>query len=436
MPRVLLVQVARADANGRVPRPGRLWFHGLTLPYLAALFTPRCEVTLVDELIDPVPLDEPFDLVALTFMGVALPRAMDYADAFRERGRKVIAGGPTATLYREAVEPHVDSLVLGDADGLVDRILDDLARDRLAPVYQHPSPPSLEHCPLPRYDLVLERRGPYYPVEASRGCTLGCHFCGSPEFNRGTFRTKPLHLVRRDLENLRSLGISRVLFVDDNPTLDRTHFRGLLDLLGEMDLRWTANAPFHLLRDEALLDRMAEAGCESLSIGFETLDRRNLAEVGKGQLDPREYAEGIRRLRQRGIQTVAMFVLGLDHDQPAVFEETLAFLEEQRVEMALFHVLAPIRGTPVHQRLESSGRLLGASFEEQGPGRAGFAPAGMDRDQLDAGFWDLNERFYSMGSILRRLVLVRPDRYYFQRLPMVLANLYLRHLVRHRQLFI
>ena len=57
MMRVLLIQVARADGQGQLHRPGRLWFHGLTLPYLAALFSPRCEVQVVDELIDALRAD-------------------------------------------------------------------------------------------------------------------------------------------------------------------------------------------------------------------------------------------------------------------------------------------------------------------------------------------------------------------------------------------
>jgi radical SAM superfamily enzyme YgiQ (UPF0313 family) len=242
--------------------------------------------------------------------------------------------------------------------------------------------------------------------------------------------------VRRDLEDLASRGLRRILFVDDNPCLDRSHFRGLLEILRDLKITWSANSTADVLQNEALLDEMAAAGCESLSIGFESLDARNLKGVGKGQLDPGSYAAGIQRLRQRGIHAVAMFVLGLDHDSEAVFDRVFHFLEENRVGMALFHVLVPIQGTPLFEKLQAEKRLDASALNEHGPNQAGFTPAAMSREALDAGFWELNERFYSIGSILRRLVLVRPDRHYLRRLPMVVANLYIRHLVRSRQLFI
>jgi radical SAM superfamily enzyme YgiQ (UPF0313 family) len=436
--KVLLVQVARAGPSGDVQRPWRLWFHGLTLPYLAALFSPRAEVRIVDELIEEIPFDADCDLVGLTFMGASLPRALQVADRFRAAGRKVAAGGLTATAYAELVKPHVDSLVLGDAEGLIEQLLDDLQAGRLQQVYRHERPPAdLASAPLPRYDLVEPRRvGPYFPVEATRGCSIGCHYCLSSHLHGRVHRRKPLASILRDLQALTSRNLRRVLFVDDNMMLDRRYFTELLEAMTGMGLRWTANATCDVLDDEPLLDLMAAAGCESLSVGFETLDARNLAAVGKGHLDPADYAAGLARLRERGIQAAGMFVLGLDGDGPEVFERIERFLLTNRLEMAFFHILTPVRGTPLHEQLVAAGRLLGSDLAEHGADRAVFRPAGMAPEELEEGFWALQERFYSLASIARRLVFVKPDRHYLKRLPTVVANLYFRHLARTRQMVI
>ncbi|MBI4869120.1 MAG: B12-binding domain-containing radical SAM protein [Candidatus Wallbacteria bacterium] len=435
--RILLIQVAREGPDGEVWRPARLWFHGLTLPYLAALFDHRASVRTVDELVEPVPLDHDCDLVGITFMGASLPRALRLADQFRARGRRVIAGGVTASLYADEVLPHVDSLVVGDAEGLIDPLLDDFEKGTPKRVYRHARPPGLEATPVPRYDQVARSKvGPYYPVEATRGCSFGCGFCATSHFHGRVQRKKPVENVLRDVAAIKSEGIRRVLFVDDNVTLDRRYFSELLEGLGGLGVRWTANATADIARDEGLLDRMAASGCESVSIGFETLDQQNLERAGKSRVTAADYPAAVRRLQERGIMVLAMFVLGLDGDGPEVFADVERFLVTNRIEMALFHVLTPVRGTPLFDELAREGRMLDVDFAAHGADRAVFRPARMSPGELDDGFWRLQRRFYSMGSILRRLVLVRPDAHYLRRLTAVAANLYFGHLARSKRLLI
>ncbi|MBI3894026.1 MAG: cobalamin B12-binding domain-containing protein, partial [Candidatus Wallbacteria bacterium] len=121
--RVLILNVA-PGGSGPGERHSRLWYHGLTLPYLAALFGRHAEVAVADEMLDELPAPEAVeaDLVALSVMGAALPRALEYADRLRARGLRVAMGGPTATAHAARVLAHVDSLVLGDGEGLVDAL--------------------------------------------------------------------------------------------------------------------------------------------------------------------------------------------------------------------------------------------------------------------------------------------------------------------------
>ncbi|MBI4862835.1 MAG: radical SAM protein [Candidatus Riflebacteria bacterium] len=438
MIKVLLVQVARAGRSGEVERPSRMWFHGVTLPYLAALFSHRAEVEIVDELSRPVPFDHECDLVGITFMGAALPRALEVADRFRARGRRVVVGGVTAAGYADDVAGHVDAQVIGDAEGLIDPLLDDLEAGRLRRIYRHETPlEDLSSAPLPRYDLVDPRRvGPYFPVEATRGCSIGCSFCLSSHVHGRAQRRRPVALVERDVRWLADRGRRRILFVDDNPMLDRRYFTEVLEAIGPIGVTFTANATADVLTDGPFLDRLAAAGCESLSLGFETLDPANLAAIGKGYLDPSTYPAGLAGLRDRGIQALGMFVVGLDTDGPDVFDRIERFLLENRVEMAFFHILTPVRGAPLHDELAGQGRLLGLHATEHGGDRAVFRPARMTPEELEAGFWRLQERFYSIRSILTRLVLVRPDRHYLRRLPTVLANLYFGWLARRRRIVI
>ncbi|MBI3894027.1 MAG: B12-binding domain-containing radical SAM protein [Candidatus Wallbacteria bacterium] len=434
MTKVLIVQAARGGGDGHSGKLHRLWYHGLTLPYLAALFGRRCDVQVVDELLDAPPLDTDADLVAITTMGAGLPRALELADQYRQRGKRVVLGGPTASAYPQTVAPHVDSLVMGDGEQLVERLLDDLAVDRLQPVYRHETPPPLDGTPVPRYDLIPRRRvGLFYPVEATRGCSIGCRFCLTTQLSQRRQRQKPVEDVVRDIAAIQAMGVRRVIFMDDNPTVDRGYFRKLVGAIAPLGVEWMANATAGIAEDEAMVDRLAASGCTMLAIGFETVTQANLDSSGKGCFRVDRYRQIIRRLHDSGIQVTAMMVLGFDHDSPAVFDEVLAFLNENRVEMAIFHVLTPILGTPMHAELAEQGRISELDLAHYNAEEAVFRPAQMTQRELEEGFWRLYGNVYSLGSIFRRLVARAPDRFLLRRAGSLAANLYMRHMVRQRR---
>src|SRR6186713_2041787 len=98
MTRVLLVGPTALGMDGRPIKQRRLHLPGLTLPMLAAVTPPDVDVRLVNETVDDIPFDEPWDLVGLTGMGSGIVRAWQIADAFRLRGTKVVIGGIAASL--------------------------------------------------------------------------------------------------------------------------------------------------------------------------------------------------------------------------------------------------------------------------------------------------------------------------------------------------
>ncbi|MBI4862834.1 MAG: radical SAM protein [Candidatus Riflebacteria bacterium] len=429
MRKVLLLQMAPGP-EGPAERHSRLWYFGLTLPYVAALFSRHAEVRVVDELLDPLPEPgsiEGVDLVAITVMGAALPRALGYADELRKRGLKVVMGGPTATAYSGMVLPRVDGLVAGDGERLVDRVMADLSTGSLQGLYGHEEPPLLDDTPVPRYDLVDPGRvGFYWPVEATRGCTVGCRFCLTSHLGARRQRQKPVENVTRDVKALKTLGIHRVTFTDDNPAADRPYFRRLIEALGQLDVSFICNVTADVAEDGELLDRLYEAGCETLSIGFETVEQASLDWVDKGgrcQVD--RYRATIDGIHQRGMQVLAMMVVGFDHDTPATFSRILAFLVSAKVDVAVFHILTPVAGTPFHQEIEQAGRLLSTNLADYSAERAVFRPAHMTAEELEAGFWSLYRGFYAPGSIVRRLLWRSPDRHVGRRLGTLGANLFM-----------
>src|SRR5512140_118196 len=133
-------------------------FAQLTMPYLAGFVRRPHTVTLLDEYTHEVDPDAPADLVGITCNTPNASHVYRLADAFRARGRMVVLGGPHPTLLPEEARAHADALVIGEAETTWPRLLDDAARGTLQREYRAAEPPSLEHLPRPRRDLIAGRR--------------------------------------------------------------------------------------------------------------------------------------------------------------------------------------------------------------------------------------------------------------------------------------
>jgi hypothetical protein len=94
--------------NGRTFR-----FSLLSLLTVAAENPPDVETQIVDEQVDDIPWDEAFDLVGITCMTAAAPRAYEIAARFRERGVPVVLGGMHPTLCPDEAGQHADAIVVG-----------------------------------------------------------------------------------------------------------------------------------------------------------------------------------------------------------------------------------------------------------------------------------------------------------------------------------
>jgi radical SAM superfamily enzyme YgiQ (UPF0313 family) len=110
----------------------------LTLGVLGALTPPDVEVALYDDRIEPVPYDEPTDLVAITVETFTARRACEIAAEYRRRGVPVVLGGMHVSLLPEETGRHADSIFIGDAEAGWARAMADAQAGRLQPRYVAP----------------------------------------------------------------------------------------------------------------------------------------------------------------------------------------------------------------------------------------------------------------------------------------------------------
>jgi radical SAM superfamily enzyme YgiQ (UPF0313 family) len=154
-------------------------------------------------------------------------------------------------------------------------------------------------------------------------------------------------------------GQVAVFFIDDNFAINKKRTKSLLrDIIAAgAQLPWVAQISANLLRDEELVDLIAESGGQWVFIGMESVDPANLADVNKNFNKPGEYAEVLHRLASRNVYAITSFIFGMDNDTPGVAERTLAQIDTWPPGLPVFGQLTPFPATPLYERLQRAGRL-------------------------------------------------------------------------------
>jgi radical SAM superfamily enzyme YgiQ (UPF0313 family) len=392
---------AESDAPRFVRYRRLIRFPQLTMPLIAALTPPHWKVTHTDEIVQEVDFELPCDLVAITANTPAAPHAYRLAAAFRARGKKVVIGGPHATLLPEEVRQHADSVVVGEAELVWGPLLEDFENDRLKAQYQSKDFPSLANMPAPRWDLIRGRAYGKGVTIATRGCPFACDYCTIPAMYRRRMRYRPIAQV---IAEVRRMPGRALILWDDNIAANRDYAAELFTALTPLKRWWTSQATAEIANDEELLRLAAQSGCKALFLGLESVSQESLNGANKRHNRTEAYAEAVRRFHALGIAVQVGTVFGFDHDDRGIFERTVEIFRSIAVDSATVSVLIPFPNTPLFERLEREGRILTYDWEKyNGKKDVVFQPARMTPGELLMGTEWAARQFYSLASITERM---------------------------------
>jgi radical SAM superfamily enzyme YgiQ (UPF0313 family) len=375
---------------------------------LLAGLTPDCvEVEVLHEMVRPIDYETDADCIALSFMDFCAPHAYEVAARFRALGKVVIAGGKYPSTFPDLVAPHVDCVVVGEAETVWPRIVEDLVGGRLQPRYTALLAPSLIGIPPPRYDLVESCFSVPVVTEATRGCPFSCTYC-QLTIREAPFRTRPIDDVIRDLSSTSGLSLRRrkmAMLYDNNFGGDMAYAKELLREIARLDL-WGVGYQFsfNCLRDDEFLDLLSDAHAAMAFIGMESLNQPSLRSVRKGHNRVAQYRSQFAKLRERGILIFTGFMLALDEDTPEYYRSVPERLDEVDPSAVLISLSIPIPGTPFHAEVESEGRIMDQDLSHYEGDHLVFEPRSVSRSEVFEAFVEINRRFYSWAAILRRWV--------------------------------
>jgi radical SAM superfamily enzyme YgiQ (UPF0313 family) len=214
-------------------------------------------------------------------------------------------------------------------------------------------------------------------------------------------RQRPVDDVAREYA---SFSGKVIILWDDNIASDLEYAKKLFRALAPYRKWWSSQASIQAADDDEFLELAARSGCKQLFVGLESISQASVNEVHKRFNRVPDYGRAIERIHSHGIAVQAGLVFGFDHDGPEIFCETVDFLEAAGVQNATFNILTPFPGTRLYQHLEAENRILTRDWSKYN-GRADvvFQPKQMSPEELLAGYQYVNQRFYSLRSICRRL---------------------------------
>jgi radical SAM superfamily enzyme YgiQ (UPF0313 family) len=377
----------------------------LVFGILTRLTPPDVELVLYDDRIEPIPYDEPTDLVAMTVETFTAKRAYQISAEYKQRGVLVVMGGYHPTLLPDEVSQYADAVAVGDAEEIWPRIVEDARTRKLQPIYKAPAELTVAGVNPDRKIFANKKYRPLHLVQVGRGCKFACDFCSIHAFYGRSMPRRCLEDVMTEMDELRG---KYVFFADDNLFTNIEQAEALFKALIPYNIHWSCQVSLDIAQNPKLLDLMAQSGCTGALIGFESLNESNLVLMRKKwNLKYGDYASTLARFYERGIMVYGSFVFGYDYDTTDAFDRTLDFAMRSKLALAQFNPLIPTPSTSLYDRIKKENRLIYDKWWLDDRYRYGemiFHPACMSAQELAEGCFRLRSEFNAYPSIFRRML--------------------------------
>jgi hypothetical protein len=383
---VLLIHPAwRGLGNRKKIKVSEYRIHPLTLGVIASIVhrhDSRHHVRIVNQAYEAIPWDAPCDLVGITVNTYTAPIAAEIATRFRQQGVPVIAGGPHASLAPDECQSWADAVVAGEAEAVLPALLDDFLAGTMKRLYQAATIRDTTLIPAPDRSCFAMPQGNVAFVQATRGCGNACRFCYLGSVSWGPFRKRP---VRHVLDELSAMRERIILFVDDNMFTDRGYCLELFNGMRRMGKWWWAQAPTTLAADAELLRAAADAGCFSLSYGFQTVRRSSIAcdHITHNRVE--NYIQVVRESQRLGILVDGTFIFGFDGDDESVFDETAEMILRMNLDTYTIYYRTVYPGTADFKQAMTQSRLATLDYTKYDWDHPVVRPLNMTTGQLERG---------------------------------------------------
>ncbi|MGA2405848.1 MAG: radical SAM protein [Bacteroidales bacterium] len=340
-------------------------FPPLGLGIVAALTPNDWVVKIIDENFTEFTYQEA-DLVGITAFTASVNRAYEIAKIYRDKNIPVIMGGIHASLQSEEAVTYVDSVVVGEAEDIWNRVIEDFESKNLQKIYISEKI-DLIKMPQASHDL-FDKRYLFGSIQTARGCPMDCEFCSVPSFNGHTYRQRPIEDV---LDELEKIPQKMIFFVDDNIIgYGKSASKRALDLFKGIIERgikkeWFCQASLNFADDEEILKYAAKSGCRMVFLGLEAENIESLKDANKKlniKMGVNSYENAFKKINKYGIAVLGAFIYGLDSDTSEILYNRTNYIINSGVDVIQTTFLTPLPGTRLFNTMLKEGRLLHTNF--------------------------------------------------------------------------
>ncbi len=345
-------------------------------------------------------LEEECDVIGISCMTSNAYRGYRIADAFKEKGKKVVMGGVHPSLLPDEALTHADAVVIGEAEGVWEKILEDIENNKLRRIYHDPNPDLDRYIPKDFSTLPKKRFYNLLPIQTTRGCPYNCDFCCVSDIFGKKIKVIPVKNVVKDIE---ASGGRNYIFLDDNIIGNPKYARELFTALIPLKISWVGQSSISFAWNIELMKLAKKSGCRGLFIGLESVvDTNNQKYKKLKSLD--DTKQSIKKILKMGIIIQASVIFGFDEDTHETFERTVKFLIKNRLSIAAMNVLTPYPGTRVFNEFKKAGRLLHEEWEYYDHHTVVFQPKNLMPLELQIGKIKARITFNSIPSIVERFI--------------------------------
>ena len=349
---------------------------------MAADIPDDVEIDFTDENVEELAVDDSPDFVGISMMlTTQVKRGWEIADQYRKLGKKVIFGGISAMLHAEETMDHADSIFLGEVEGRMQEVFDDLNRNELKKIYNFMAKPPSMNLVGPANRDILKKDHYYHKgfrmvdlFHASRGCIYDCYPCAVRYLGGRGFRPRPINRVVEELEQIDN---NRLFIVDNSLALDTEWEIELFKAMIPLKKKWVS----HTIEDkDEVLDIAAQAGAWY---------------VYQAVFDTSDYIRNrIKRYHDYGIAVEGTILLGLDNQTEDDIKRLIDFLLEINLDLAEFTILAPFPHTKAYSDLVKQNRIFDHDWNHYNAGKVVYQPKHMSPERLQELYYYAWDTFY------------------------------------------
>ena len=269
----------------------------------------------------------------------------------------------------------------------------------------------LDDLPFPAYEKLAGFPSSYmlpifnYPKTpntsciSSRGCPYTCSYCDRSVFRR-SFRYNSAAYLYEHLRYLKErFGIRHINFYDDQFTFNRQRVEEFTGMMIDRPLDMTFNCAVRAEHiDRELLTRMRSAGCWMMSLGIETGDAELLAQH-RQNADLNHLAEKIRLIKDTGIRTKGLLMMGLPGETEASIRRSMKYVFSLPIDDFNLAKFTPFPGSPIYENIHELGEFE-EDWEKMDCMNFLFVARGMSRERLEQLFNEFYRSHFKRSKVL------------------------------------